>query len=211
MQIGQFYQPTMVSNLQSRNYFNNKSQNNISFKGGKSSEDNERKADDSSEENNKNGKTFFDYIEKVLGMDDENETLGAIKFCSAMLLAASSPFTIGYAVAMSLPDDDYDKVRHEQTQARLTDIFTREDSEKGGKITYDEQCQIREIDDDRARMTEKYHRIRNKEKRKNLEDLHDELLTRFSSSKSDKGSQITFEEQMQILDFMQERERLLNQ
>ena len=98
-------------------------------------------------------------------------------------------------------------VYHKRTEDKLMDIYKREDSDRGGKYSLDEQLQMREILDAKERITKEFPASSGA--RRELEDLHDKLLDNFSAPDSDHGSKITYEEQELILDFMKERAKMI--
>ncbi len=99
---------------------------------------------------------------------------------------------------------------HIKTTEQLMNIFTRNDSERGEMLSFNEQGQMQSIPKSKEDITEEFPPVGGTAvDRQNLEDYHKELLDRFSSPGSDGGSKITYEEEGLIIDFIKERAKIL--
>lgn len=100
------------------------------------------------------------------------------------------------------------KIHNQVTHNKLTQAFCKNGSDGGARITYDEQCQIREMIDRKNTIFEKYSPKSNE--RYNLEEYYNKMIDQFSSPESEDGERITYFEQCQLNEIASSRSDLLD-
>ncbi|MBR1461110.1 hypothetical protein IJ596_05710 [bacterium] len=96
----------------------------------------------------------------------------------------------------------------ETSEDKLMNIFTRDDSESGGIYSPNEQKQAKKMLNDKEGITKDFP-AKSYERGELEEYYNNKLLDKYSESNSDSASQFTQKEQRLILDFMEERAKLL--
>lgn len=99
------------------------------------------------------------------------------------------------------------KIHNQVTHNKLTQVFCKNGSDGGARITYDEQCQIREMIESKNSIFLKFSPKSNE--RYNLEEYYNKMIDQFSSPESEDGERITYFEQCQLNEIALSRADLL--
>ena len=140
--------------------------------------------------------------------DDTTNTVQAIKLGLKVACLGAAVVAGLYKYFDYKEEKEHLKIHNQVTHNKLTQVFCKNGSDGGARITYDEQCQIREMIDRKNTIFEKYSPKSNE--RYNLEEYYNKMIDQFSSPESEDGERITYFEQCQLNEIASSRSDLLD-